>query len=290
MSTIAERISQNVPRFKKQEGEVIYRLFDAFLKTTLLDDRIIDFSQEPVKTPDGIIEFFSREESFKDMVKGVVDGTATAEANALFNAHVFWLWTLGMSGTQTTCGTDNLKVLKLEEKGIAFPGKLGLWNAPATISNKRNDFALISAILSQFVTWSKKPEFANLDELKAAFLKFVLKTRRTVSAGIRHGLMHLCDPALYIPLYTVEEKVAVIKQHSKFIENFEQTPVKYRFTSYFEDTHKGYYAEFSDEQVAHIFDALAALPAESGLEYDAFMKQFFEVKLAKKTPSKPKKT
>lgn len=308
MPTIAERISQNAPRFKKQDAEVIYKLFDAFLKTTLLDNRAIDFSQEPVQTPDGIIEFVPRDESFSDLVKHYASvneaiakekaedqepKTTIDEPYAVAGAHFYWLWTLAMNNAPTTCGADNLKILKFEESGAAFPGKLGLWNASTSPANKRNDLALIVAVLTQFATWSKKPAFANVDELKAEFLKFVLKTRRTLSAGIRHGLMHLCDPNLYVYFCSIDDKMTVIKQHSLFIESFHQTPVKYRFTSYFEDTHKGYYAEFSDEQVAHIFDALAALPSNTGMEYGAFMESFFDgpaKKAAKKTPKKAKKS
>ena len=101
--------------------------------------------------------------------------------------------------------------------------------------------------------------------------------------------MHLCDPNLYINFYNVDEKVAIIKQHSKFIENFEQQPVKYRYTSYYEEPRKPYYAEFSDEQVAHIFDVLASLPADAGLEYSAFMAQFFTPQLPKKNAENLKK-
>lgn len=274
MSTIAERKSQNLPRFKKPGCDDVYGLFDAFVKTAFMDNRAIDFSQEPTRNEDGSFAFATRGESFLDIVKANRDNAVprdaafdaeTAKSVAL--AHYTWLWALGFKGN----GSD------------------GLWKAPASPSNKKKDIPFVAAAIEQFMTWAKRPEFATVAEAKAAFLKFVLKTRRTEAVGIRHGLMHLCDPDLYINFYNVDEKVAVIKQHSKFIENFEQQPVKYRYTSYYEDPRKPYYAEFSDEQVAHIFDALASLPADAGLEYGAFMEQFFTPQLPKKNADKSRK-
>lgn len=274
MSTIAERKSQNLPRFKKPGCDDVYSLFDAFVKTALMDDRAIDFSQEPTRSEDGSFAFATREEKFSDIVKAnrdnvvAKDSTVDLEtAKSLALAHYTWLWSLGFKGN----------------------GSAGLWDAPASPSNKRKDIPLVAAIIEQFVTWAKKPVFADVAEAKAAFLKFVLKTRRTEAVGIRHGLMHLCDPDLYINFYNVDEKVAVIKQHSKFIENFQQQPVKYRYTSYYEEPRKPYYAEFSDEQVAHIFDVLASLPADAGLEYSAFMAQFFTPQFPKKNSENLKK-
>ena len=274
MPTIAERKSQNLPRFKKPGCDDAYSLFDAFVKTALMDDCTIDFSQEPTRGEDGSFAFVTREEKFSDIVKAnrdnvvAKDSTVDLEtAKSLALAHYTWLWMLGFKGN----------------------GREGLWKAPASPSNKKKDIPFVAAAIEQFVTSAKKPVFADVAEAKAALLKFVLKTRRTEAVGIRHGLAHLCDPDLYINFYNVDEKVAVIKQHSKFIENFEQQPVKYRFTSYYEDPRKPYYAEFSDEQVAHIFDALASLPADVGLEYAAFMEQFFTLQLPKKNADKAKK-
>ena len=274
MSTIAERKSQNIPRFKKPGCDDVYSLFDAFVKTALMDDRAIDFSQEPARSEDGSFAFVAREEKFSDIVKANRDNVVAKDspfdietARSVAQAHFTWLWMLGFKGN----------------------GKAGLWDAPASPSNKKKDLLLVTAIIEQFVTWAKKPEFASVAEAKAAFLKFVLKTRRTEAVGIRHGLAHICDPDLYINFYNVDEKVAVIKQHSKFIENFQQQPVKYRYTSYYEEPRKPYYAEFSDEQIAHIFDALATLPADAGLEYEAFMAQFFTPQLPKRNADKSKK-
>ena len=66
MSTIAERKSQNLPRFKKPGCDDVYSLFDAFVKTALMDDRAIDFSQEPTRSEDGSFVFVTREEKFSD--------------------------------------------------------------------------------------------------------------------------------------------------------------------------------------------------------------------------------
>ena len=66
MPTIAERKSQNLPRFKKPGCDDVYGLFDAFVKTAFMDNRAIDFSQEPTRNEDGSFAFATRGESFLD--------------------------------------------------------------------------------------------------------------------------------------------------------------------------------------------------------------------------------
>ena len=44
-------------RFAVPGQEVVYKLFDAFLSKTVLEDRLIDFSKPPVEREDGSVEF-----------------------------------------------------------------------------------------------------------------------------------------------------------------------------------------------------------------------------------------
>ncbi len=44
-------------RFAVPGQEIVYKLFDAFLSKTVLDDRLIDFSKPPIEREDGSVEF-----------------------------------------------------------------------------------------------------------------------------------------------------------------------------------------------------------------------------------------
>ena len=44
-------------RFAVPGQEIVYKLFDAFLSKTVLEDRLIDFSKPPVEHNDGSVEF-----------------------------------------------------------------------------------------------------------------------------------------------------------------------------------------------------------------------------------------
>lgn len=56
------------PRFKNLDNEVIYDLFDAFVKATLVDDRAIDFSKPVTVSEDGSRVFATRDEKFSDII------------------------------------------------------------------------------------------------------------------------------------------------------------------------------------------------------------------------------
>jgi hypothetical protein len=59
------------PRFKLEENEKIYALFDAFIKKTLVEDRAIDFSAPAILNEDGTIEFYESDYRFSDLIRGV---------------------------------------------------------------------------------------------------------------------------------------------------------------------------------------------------------------------------
>ena len=51
-----------VPRFKVADKEIIYKLFDAFVKKTLVENKAIDFTKPAVFNADGSIEFATLEQ------------------------------------------------------------------------------------------------------------------------------------------------------------------------------------------------------------------------------------
>ena len=63
--------SMSSPRFQVTGKELIYKLFDAFFKKTVVEDRTIDFSKPAIVAEDGSIEFVGGEKRFSEII-GVV--------------------------------------------------------------------------------------------------------------------------------------------------------------------------------------------------------------------------
>lgn len=61
---------QKIPRFMNVGAKVVYDLFDAFIKATLVDDKAIDFSKPVTTKEDGTLEFATRDEKFSDIISG----------------------------------------------------------------------------------------------------------------------------------------------------------------------------------------------------------------------------
>lgn len=227
------------PRFMNTDAKVIYDLFDAFVKATLVDDRAIDFSKPVMVTEDGSLEFATRDEKFSDIISGdfnvqVVKAprkpakpsqaqmesynaqvdeadakrAALLQSKGLLYAHLNWLWTLGANNMKTSCGADNLKALGIEkEEGAAFTGKTGLWKASAGSSQK--ELSLICNVLFRFATTTPqiKALFTTVEEVKQCLVNLAWKVKSYEKNNARHGLLHLCDPDNYIGLYSAEAKI-----------------------------------------------------------------------------------
>lgn len=145
---------------------------------------------------------------------------ADLNKNALLYAHLNWLWTLCNTGSKTTCGADNLKVLGFEEEGDAFSGKIGLWKANATNMKKEMDF--ICNVLFRFATMSDaiKKIFPTVADIKQALVEISEKVMSREKISMRNGMLHLCDPDRFIHLYTVEQKVMAIEEHRACLSDF----------------------------------------------------------------------
>lgn len=58
------------PRFLNTKAKIVYDLFDAFVKATLVEDKAIDFSKPVITREDGSLEFITRDEKFSDIISG----------------------------------------------------------------------------------------------------------------------------------------------------------------------------------------------------------------------------
>lgn len=72
MYTIANQKSNNTPRFKNMDVEIVYKLFDAFVQATLVENKAIDFSRPMLTAEDGSLKFATRDENFSDIITGML--------------------------------------------------------------------------------------------------------------------------------------------------------------------------------------------------------------------------
>lgn len=335
MFTIAQQKQINAPRFMKLDAKIVYDLFDAFIKATLLDDKAIDFSKPVTKNEDGSYEFVCRDEKFSDLVRGnartsmvkvpnkpavpkmpkkkesqsqaeydkevakirikeaeypaklaayeaavaiaLEKKEADLNKNALLYAHLNWLWTLCNTGSKTTCGTDNLKVLGFEEEGDAFTGKIGLWKANATNMKKEMDF--ICNVLFRFATMSDaiKKIFPTVTDIKQALVEVSEKVMSREKISMRNGMLHLCDPDRFIHLYTVEQKVMAIEEHKACLFDFKDPYNKSDSSNllYYRDEKLGYRHLTTEAQLCHIDDILRSIDAVQNMNQEEYWTRYF---------------
>lgn len=243
-------------RFVVNERESIYNLFAGFVECAMMEDRAIDFSKCAIDYQDGTIDFAklvgengevisftelvcgkNGDEQYKKSVEAIIKAPAAAlrdlckdvawkefhKDELLLLAHLHWLWSLGMSGVETSCGKFG-KLAGVEEHWAENIGNYdveqGLWFAHVSSMGLKKELLLIYSILYRFMTWPKKPEFQNVDQVKSALIDFIFKTRIDLDAPIRNGLLHLCDPDMYINIYSYEMKLNYIANHSSFLLNY----------------------------------------------------------------------
>ena len=68
------------PRFQVAGKELIYKLFDAFIKKTVVEDRAIDFSKPAIVAEDGSIEFVGGEKRFSEIIGALKVASRQTEA------------------------------------------------------------------------------------------------------------------------------------------------------------------------------------------------------------------
>ena len=368
MANTQNTTTQSSPRFQVAGKECIYKLFDAFIKKTVIEDSTIDFSKPAVVAEDGSIEFADGDRRFSEIIGAVKvkvggaggalpmrgrnepdydyakrvakwrkaqkreqgqqnavdsatlakDADAVAKYNtALDNylsgmetevseddsvdvmeivnksaeagakkavkqsmkvtkevmadmnlavAHLNWLWSLGMEGRHTGCGKFG-EAVAIEENWMAglegYEGKDGLWNVKLVGTKK--DLFLLRSIFYRFITWPYKPEFKTVEEVKAAFVDYIFKTKKDCEAPVRNGLLHFCNPDKYINVYSYEKKAAFVQSHSDLLEGYvvsDYAELKLQDSLFFsmrfqkESECGPYQANRTEEKICYIHDKL----------------------------------
>lgn len=297
---IKEQIEQKLPRFMKVDEKAVYTLFDAFVKATLLHDKVIDFGKPMVTAEDGSLEFVEREQNFSDlirddrrMVKPVkkakkddkeenAENAKKAEefikGKSLLYAHIHWLWSLGAANAKTSCGAEYLEGAGIEkEEGAAFTGKTGLWKAPA--GGKFKDMDLICNVLYRYATTGPRVKalFTTVDEIKGALANLAGKALNTDKINMRNGLLHLCDPNSYVHLYTLDDKLQVVAEHGDALKDFVDPYNKADVDNmlFFRDEKLGYRIKTTEAQLCHISDVLASRPECAEMSQEEFWTRYF---------------
>ena len=288
-------------RFMVNEYEPIYNLFAGFVECTMMENRAVDFSKCAIDYQDGSIDFAelvgengeeisftelvcgkNGDEQYKKSVETIIKAPSAVlrelckdvswkefhKAELLLIAHLYWLWSLGMSGVKTSCGKFG-KLAGVKEQWAEnvedYNVNQGLWFAHVSAVGLKKELLLIYSILHRFLTWPNKPEFQDVDQVKSAMIDFIFKTRIDLDAPIRNGLLHLCDPDMYINLYSYELKLDYIASHSSFLQNYRAegyTTLQAQDSVYYSkrigkvDDNNVYRADRTEDKIRFIFDRM----------------------------------
>lgn len=252
MPTLSELKNAGMPRFRVPGKDKVYSLFDAFIKTTLENDQVIDFSKEPISNPDGSFEFFTTEGSFKDMllkVKKDLDASINIKTffkqennNAYFNVikeHLSKLFLLGVGDIESTLHT------KAE----------GLWSMGMVVEHQPANFCFLIKLLHQIVTW---PQSTKPATIKLALEKKCLTVddKDSGKASVRHAILHFCNQDKYIHLINQDDKTEFVKRWGSLPAH--KADCRYMVNGELIKCYENgdYVAHALDERLCEIFDNL----------------------------------
>ncbi len=179
------------------------------------------------------------------------------------------------------------QAVALYELANTTKGNVGLWKAGTGTSSKNWDMSFLQGILNQFSTLPAATRGKTVSEIKEQLEDFASKKFAKNPANARNGLLHLCNPNIYPPIYSFADKLAICKEQSRLLEDFK---LSNRWDSgllklkvFRKD---GYVAIQTDEQLCWIFDKLANMHKIEDEEFEVFMKNYFTA--PKKSTAKKK--
>ena len=83
-------------------------------------------------------------------------------------------------------------------------GNAGLWKAGTGTSSKNWDLSFLQGILNQFSTLPAATRGKTVSEIKEQLEDFASKKFAKNPANARNGLLHLCNPNIYAPIYSLQ--------------------------------------------------------------------------------------
>lgn len=162
MTQTANTKTQTSPRFQVAGKEAIYKLFDAFLKKTVIEDKAIDFSKPVVQNEDGTVEFADCDKSFSEIIGVTVRAPRAAESE------------------QPVRGRN--------ETDQAYAKRVGLWQkAQKKEQVQAKDFSLYNTALDNYlsgmdtsVAEEATAEKESAEDMKVTESKVNVKVKKTV--------------------------------------------------------------------------------------------------------------
>ena len=152
---------------------------------------------------------------------------------------------------------------KFEKSIAAYIERKGYKDVLA--KSRKKDIMLLNDIFYRFLTWPYKPEFKTVEEVKAAFIEYIFKTKKECEALVRNGLLHFCNPDKYINMYSYEKKAAYVQSHSDLLEGYvvsDYSELKLQDNLFFSMKFKKesecgpYQANRTEEKICYIYDKM----------------------------------
>lgn len=274
---------KNEPRFLLRDKWIIYSLFDAFVETTLIGNRAIDFSIAPTIDSERIIHFDTLKNKFSDLLNleinllrageksfynekiilsKIADFANSYEYNLLF-AHFNWLWSLGFNECaikSTTCGTYGQNIGIKNEKSLAFV-EGGLWSPRKAAGRKPNDFLFMFEIFKQYMNASARAGDIHL--AKRDLERITLEKYRFNSTPMANAILHYCNPNEHIHIFASDVKRQILEEAQ---ENFELDSSIIISNGKIDN---GTLLKDIDSEICRFFDSIS--PAN----YDELMRKYF---------------
>lgn len=331
MLTVAEHFENKLPRFQKSSSEKVYRLFNAFVQKTFVENKAIDFSKPIIEHEDGSLEFESLEKSFKDLLNSVpvVDSMPCLTVSKLAKKPEKKSMPKEPQLKRTSKDTDetfakkqaefpeklksyqkklkeyeeylkNFDEAKFQEECKAYEEFLNnseellstlelvrahlnwIWSlgkelgleASSVIRDKNIEFAC--GIFKRFITSLIYDSCTDVDTMKQELLKFCYKASSTTDFAIRHCLEHLCNPNVNIALFSVDEKLRILKEHESIARaiRFKQPMYYEGYALYYKDVKRGYYSACTEDRICQIFDVYAKGEKIQNMQIDDAVAKF----------------
>lgn len=174
--------------------EFIYALYDSFLRTTLVENKVIDFTK-PVSKISGVYEF--------SHVNGMSFESLFAQPNnSYLEQHLEYFWSLG--------GAFQTKYSSVVPTSSEMFPKEGLWNMGAGASYKDKDLKELEGLFQKF-RCSK-----NLVTLKFEMETEIMEKPLQPYPSIWNGILHICNPDLHCRSYASTDKDRFIDLSEKY--------------------------------------------------------------------------
>lgn len=232
--------TRNGKRFEQKDKSLIYRLFDAFVESALVNDSAIDFNTNVSIDSNQHYHFKNGKQKFSSFLafsnsKALKNSTATSflstkalekeinnkvngrytcrhrsDLNNLF-AHLNWLWSLEIwqeNAQETTCGVfgENMNP-PIQENSAAFP-KDGLWSAGMGRIQKSRDFYWLCKLFGDY--FNQNAIAGDVEMAKRDLERICLSYNNKNPCAMENAILHFCNPNEHIHIFVPQIKRRIL--------------------------------------------------------------------------------